>query len=133
VTEWKSLAGKFTLEQIEVIRQFQTKLDLNENQFVRISVMMMVFFVGSLLKLIESEEIKMANKEYYKLKKKISKSPELEKVQSTIEDMTKDWEQALKRIVKENEPEIKKFTKKRKVGRPKSRKKKRGRPKDTGI
>ena len=133
MTEWKSLAGKFTLEQIEVIRQFQTKLDLNENQFVRISVMMMVFFVGSLLKLIESEEIKMANKEYYKLKKKISKSPELEKVQSTIEDMTKDWEQALKRIVKENEPEIKKFTKKRKVGRPKSRKKKRGRPKDTGI
>ena len=133
MTEWKSLAGKFTLEQIEVIRQFQTKLDLNENQFVRISVMMMVFFVGSLLKLIESEEIKMANKEYYKLKKKISKSPELEKVQSAIEDMTKDWEQALKRIVKENEPEIKKFTKKRKVGRPKSRKKKRGRPKDTGI
>ena len=34
-----------------------------------------------------------------------------------------------KEISQENEPEIKKFTKKRKAGRPKSRKKKRGRPK----
>jgi len=133
VTEWKSLAGKFTLEQIEVIRQFQTKLGLNENQFVRISVMMMVFFVGSLLKLIESEEIKIANKKYQKLRKKISKYPELKEVQPAVKAMTDSWEQALKQIIKENEPEIKKFTKKRKLGRPKSRKKKRGRPKDTGI
>ena len=133
MTKWKSLAGKFTSEELEVIKKFQKKLELNENQFVRTSVEMMVFFVGSLIKLIESDEIKIADKKYQKLRKKISKYPQLIKVQPAVKAMTDSWEQALKRIVKENEPEIKKFTKKRKVGRPKSRKKKRGRPKDTGI
>jgi len=133
MTEWKNLAGKFTSEEIEVIKEFRKQLGFNENQFVRTSIMMMIFYVRSSFKLIESEEIKMADKKYRKLKKKVSKSPEFSKIQSAVEDITKDWEQAFERIAKENEPEIKKFTKKRKAGRPKSKKKKRGKPKDTGI
>ena len=54
MTKWKSLAGKFTSEELEVIKEFQKQLDYNENQFVRVSVMMMIFFVGSLIKLAES-------------------------------------------------------------------------------
>jgi len=43
------------------------------------------------------------------------------------------YDNTIKQIIKESEPDIQKFTKKRIVGRPKSAKKKRGRPKDTGI
>jgi len=79
MTEWKSLAGKFTSEEIEVIKEFRKQLGFNKNQFVRTSVMVMVFFVKGMLKLVESEEIKTADKKYQKLKKKVSKSPELKK------------------------------------------------------
>ena len=134
MTEWKSLAGKFTSEELEVIKQFQKKLGLNKNQFVHVSVMMMIFFVGSLFKLVESNVDKELSKEYQKIKKKISKYPELNtQVQPFLKKMANSYEQTLKQIVKENEPEIKKFTKKRKAGRPKSAKKKRGKPKDSGI
>jgi len=134
MTKWKSLAGKFTSEELEIITEFQKKLELNENQLVRTSVAMMIFFIGSLLKLVESNVDKEISKEYKKIRKEISKYPELkEKVFPFLDKMTKSFDQAIKQIVKENEPEIKKFTKKRKVGRPKSKKKKRGRPKDTGI
>ena len=132
MTEWKSLAGKFTSEQLEVIKQFQKKLGLNKNQFVRLSVMMMIFFVGSLFKLVESNVDKEISKEYKKIRKEISKYPELkEKIFPFLEKMAQSYNQTIAQIIKENEPEIKKFTKKRKTGRPKSRKKKRGRPKDT--
>ncbi len=134
MTEWKSLVAKFTSEEIEIIKQFQKQLDLNENQFIRASVMMMVFFVRSLIKFIESGVDKEFDREYKKIRKEISKYPELkEKVFPFLDKMTKSFDQAIAQIIKENEPEIKKFTKKRKLGRPKSRKKKRGRPKDTGI
>jgi len=133
MTKWKSLAGKFSPEEIDVIKQFQNQLGLNENQFVKLSVMMMVFLVGNMLKLAESDEVKKFDEEYRKFKKKISKYPELKEIQPFVENMTKSWEQAINQIVKESEPKLKKFTKKRKVGRPKSHKKKRGRPKDSGI
>ena len=133
MTEWKSLAGKFTSEELEVIKEFQKLLGVNKNQFVRISVILMMFGYGILLQFAESYEAKNLDKKYQKLRKKISKYPELREIQPAIEAMTNSWEQALERIVKENEPEIKKFTKKRKAGRPKSKKRKRGKPKDTGI
>ena len=133
MTEWKSLAGKFTSEELEVIKEFQKLLGVNKNQFVRISVISMMFGYGILLQFAESYEAKNLDKKYQKLRKKISKHPELREIQQAIESMTNSWEQALDQIVKENEPEIKKFTKKRKAGRPKSKKRKRGKPKDTGI
>ena len=134
MTKWKSLAGKFTSEELEVIKKFQKKLELNENQLVRTSVEMMIFFIGSLLKLVESNVDKEISKEYKKIRKEISKYPELkEKIFPFLEKMAQSYNQTIAQIIKENEPEIKKFTKKRKVGRPKSKKKKRGRPKDTGI
>ncbi len=132
MTEWKSLVAKFTSEEIEIIKQFQKQLDLNENQFIRASVMMMVFFVRSLIKFIESGVDKEFDREYKKIRKEISKYPELkEKVFPFLDKMTKSFDQAITQIIKENETEIKKFTKKRKVGRPKSRKKKLVRTKDT--
>lgn len=134
MTEWKSLAGKFSSEKREIIKQFQKQLDLNENQFIRKSVAIMIFYFGSLFKLAASGVDKEIDKEYKKIRKEISKYPELkEKVFPFLDKMTKSFDQAITQIIKENELEIKKFTKKRKVGRPKSRKKKRGRPKDTGI
>ena len=77
MTKWKSLAGKFTSEELEVIKKFQKKLELNENQFVRTSVEMMIFFIGSFLKLVESNVDKEISKEYKKIRKEISKYPEL--------------------------------------------------------
>jgi len=133
MTKWKSLAGKFTLDEMEDIKQFQKKLGLNKNQFVRISVEMMLFFIGNLVKLAELNVDKAMNKEYQQIKKEISKYPELNaKVQPFLKKMMGSYEEKISHIIKENEPAIKKFTKKRKVGRPKSHKKKRGRPKDTG-
>jgi len=134
VTEWKSLAGKFTSEEIEIIKQFRKQLDLNENQFIRASVMMMVFFVRSLIKFVESGVDKEFDREYKKIRKEISKYPELkEKVYPFLDKMMQAYNQTITRIIKEQQPEIKKFTKKRKAGRPKSKKRKRGKPKDTGI
>jgi len=132
MTKWKSLAGKFSPEEIEVIKQFQNQLGLNENQFVKFSVMMMVFLIGNFFKLAESDVAKKFDDEYRKFKNKISKYPELKELIPFVENMNRSWEQAINQIIKESEPKIKKFTKKRKVGRPKSRKKKRGRPKDIG-
>ena len=132
MTKWKSLAGKFESEELEIIKEFQKKLDLNENQFIRKSVEIMIFYFRSLFKLAESGVDKEIDKEYKKIRKEISKYPELkEKVFPFLDKMTKSFDQAIIQIIKENEPEIKKFTKKRKVGRPKLKKKKRGRPKDT--
>jgi len=134
VTEWKSLAGKFTSEEIEIIKQFRKQLDLNENQFIRASVMMMLFFVRSLIKFVESGVDKEFDREYKKIRKEISKYPELkEKVYPFLDKMMQAYNQTITRIIKEQQPEIKKFTKKRKAGRPKSKKRKRGKPKDTGI
>ena len=134
MTKWKSLAGKFESEELEIIKEFQKQLDLNENQFIRKSVEIMIFFFGSFFKLATSGVDKEIDKEYKKIRKEISKYPELkEKVFPFLDKMTKSFDQAIAQIIKENEPEIKKFTKKRKLGRPKSRKKKRGRPKDSGI
>ena len=132
MTKWKSLAGKFTLEELEIIKEFQKKLELNENQLVRTSVEMMIFVIGSFFKLAESGVDKKINKEYKKIRKEISKYPELkEKIFPFLEKMAQSYNQTIAQIIKENEPEIKKFTKKRKLGRPKSKKKKRGRPKDS--
>jgi len=134
VTEWKSLAGKFTSEEIEIIKQFRKQLDLNENQFIRASVMMMLFFVRSLIKFVESGVDKEFDREYKKIRKEISKYPELkEKVYPFLDKMMQAYNQTITQIIKEQQPEIKKFTKKRKAGRPKSKKRKRGKPKDTGI
>jgi len=133
MTKWKSLAGKFSPEEIDIIKQFQNQLGLNENQFVKLSVMMMIFLVGNMLKLTESNEVKKLDEEYRKFKIKISKYPELQELIPFVENMNRSWEQAIHQVIKESEPKLKKFTKKRKIGRPKSRKKKRGRPKDSGI
>ena len=134
MTEWKSLAGKFNLEELEVIKKFRNQLGLNENQFVRTSVEVMIFYFGSLLKFVESGVDKEIDKEYKKIRKEISKYPELKvKVFPFLDKMTQSYNQTIAQIIKENKPEIKKFTKKRKVGRPKSAKKKRGKPKDSGI
>jgi len=134
MTEWKSLAGKFTSEELEVIKQFQKKLGLNKNQLVRISIEMMIFYFESLFKLAESGVDKEIDKEYKKIRKEISKYPKLnEKVFPFLDQMTQSYEQVISQIIKENKPQIKKFTKKRKAGRPKSAKKKRGKPKNTGI
>lgn len=133
MTDWKSLGGKFTPEEYAVIQEFQKKLGVNENQFVRISVITMIFAIGNLIKLAESDQAKEIDKKYRKFKKKISKYPELKEIQPFVEDMTNSWEQAMNQIINDSQPEIKKFTKKRKIGRPKTRKKKRGRPKDSGY
>jgi len=133
MTKWKSLAGKFSPEEIDIIKQFQNQLGLNENQFVKFSVMMMIFLIGNFFKLAESDEVKKIDEEYRKFKNKISKYPELKELIPFVENMNRSFEQAINQIMKESQPKLKKFTKKRKVGRPKSRKKKRGRPADKGI
>ena len=134
MTKWKTLAGKFTSEELEVIKEFQKQIDLNENQFVRISVIMMITIFGSLLKLVKSNVGKELSKGNQKIMKQISKYPELyAQVQPVLKKMENSYEQTLKQIAKENKPQMKKFTKKRKVGRPKAPKKRRGKPKDLGI
>jgi len=132
MTNWKSLGGKFSPEEYLVIQEFQKKLGLNENQFIKFSVMSTIFVYGTMIKLAESDQAKEIDKKYTNFKKKIAKYPELKEVKPFVEDMTKSMEQAMNQIIKDCQPEIKKFTKKRKVGRPKSRKKKRGRPADKG-
>jgi len=112
MTDWKSLGGKFTPEEYVVIQEFQKKLGLNENQFVKFSVISMIFAIGNIIKLAESDQAKEINKKYRKFKKKIAKYPELKEVRPFVEDMTKSWEQAMNQIIKDTQPEMKKFTKK---------------------
>ncbi len=134
MTEWKSLAGKFDSEEIEVIKEFQKKLGYNDNQFIHKSVEVMLFHVGNLMKLAESDLEKDIDKEFKEIKKEISKYPELNaKVQPFLKKMEQFFDDTMNGIIEESEPDIKKFTKIRFVGRPKSQKKNRGRPKDTGI
>jgi len=78
MTKWKSLAGKFTAEEIELFKLFQKKLELNENQFVRKSVELMLFYFGNMFKIAESNVDKEITKEYLKIQKEISKYPELQ-------------------------------------------------------
>jgi len=129
MTKWKSLAGKFTSDELEIIKDFRKTLELNENQFVRASIMMMIFFFGSLIKLDESFDAEHIDKKYQKLWKKTFRYSEFNEIQPALKAITDYWEQSFKEIIKENEPKIEKFTKKRKVGRPKAPKKIRGRPK----
>jgi len=133
MTKWKSLVGKFTSEEADVINQFQKMLGMNKNKFVRFSIFSTVFVYGTWIQLAESDEMKKFNRQYANLKKKASKNYQLYKIQSDIEKMADSFETAMERIVKENEPKMKKFTEKRQTGRPKSLKRKRGKPKDTGI
>jgi len=134
MTKWKVVAGKFTEEELKIINQFQKELNLNDNQFVRLSIEMMLFFVGSLFKLIESGVDIEMDKEYRKIQKEIAKYPELNaQVQPFLKKMVRSYTQTAEQISKESEPEIKEFIKKRKIGRPKFPKKKRGKPKNTGI
>ena len=133
MTPWKSLGGKFTPEEYEIIQEFQKKLGANENQFVRYSVLMMIFVIGNLIKLAESDQAKLLDKQYKEMQKKISKYPQFKVIQPFVDNMVKSWQQSIDEIIKEDAPKIRKFTKKRKVGRPKTRKKARGRPKDIGY
>ena len=88
--KWKSLAGKFDPEEIEVIKQFQKKLNLNDYQFVRLSIAFMIFFVEYMTKLAESGVDEEINKELQQIKKEISISPELNaKVQPFLKKMEK--------------------------------------------
>jgi len=64
MTKWKTLAGKFTPEEIKLIKDFQKKLELNENQFVRMSVELILFYFGNMFKLAESKMDEEINKEY---------------------------------------------------------------------
>jgi len=134
VTQWKSLAGKFDSEEIEVIKQFQKELDLNDNQFLRKAATFFIFFVVNMTKLVESKVDEDINREVQQIKKEVAKYPELNaKVQPFLKKMEQFFDDTLNGIIEESEPDIKKFTKIRFVGRPKSQKKNRGRPKDTGI
>src|SRR3989338_3811324 len=113
MTEWKTLAGKFTSEQLEIIKEFQKQLGLNENQLIRIAVMFMIFFIRSMIMFAESDIDKGYKKEYRKIKQKVSQYPELKaQVLPFVKKMADYYEQTMKQIVKENQPEIKKFTKK---------------------
>ena len=69
MTKWKNLAGKFTSEEIEVIKEFQKMLGINDNQFVRVSVEMMVFYFRSMIKLAESDVGNDMDEENRKIKK----------------------------------------------------------------
>jgi|GEM_PF-6001618 len=68
MTKWKTLAGKFTPEEIKLIKDFQKKLELNENQFVRMSVELILFYFGNMFKLAESKMDEEINKEYLSCK-----------------------------------------------------------------
>jgi len=132
MTKWKTIAGKFTEEELKIIKQFQKELNLNDNQFVRISILQMMFVFRTMLELADSGIEKEFNRKYGILKKEILKHQPLEKIPSLVQEMTDTYEQAIEQIIKKHEPEIKKFTEKRILGRPKSQKKNPGRPKDTG-
>ena len=133
MTKWKNLTGKFTEEELKIIKQFQKDLNLNDNQFVRKSIEIMVFYFRSLIKLAESNVGNEMDEGYSKIMKEIAKYPELNvQVQPFLEKMLGSYTQTIEQIVKEDEPKIEKFTEKRQIGRPKSLKKNPGRPKDTG-
>jgi len=133
MTKWKTIAGKFTEEELKTIKQFQKELNLNDNQFVRKCILQMVFGYRAMVEFADSGVEKEINRKYGLVKKEISKHQSLEKIPSLVQEMADTYEQAIEQIIKKHEPEIKKFTEKRILGRPKSPKRKRGKPKDTGI
>ena len=133
MTKWNSLVGKFSPEEMEVISAFQKKTGLNKNQIVKVSIYTYISLVENWQKIIESAESKIIDSKYRLLKKILSKSPDLKIVQPAAEEITKLFDKSVNQVFKEHLPVMRKFTKKRKVGRPKSASNKRGRPKDTGI
>ena len=129
MTKWDTLGGRFTDEEIALIKSWQKKLELNDNQFVRAGIQTFIGFM-SLLEMYLSPEfgpMRKFTKEY----EKISKSPEISKAwekilqnwmlknQAQLEIMDKTW--------KKSTEQFKPFKKHQKRGR-KRTKRTRGRP-----
>jgi len=134
MTKWYTLGGRFTDEEIALIKSWQKKLELNDNQIVRAGIQTFIGFI-SLIEMYLSPEF-MPMRKFTKESEKFSKSPEIRKAwekmqqnwilkyQAQLETMEKAW--------KKSTEQFKPFKKHQKRGR-KRTKRKRGRPKDKGY
>ena len=48
MTKWDTLGGRFTDEEIALIKSWQKKLELNDNQFVRAGIQTFIGFISLL-------------------------------------------------------------------------------------
>jgi len=131
MTEWKNLSAKFTSEEIEIIKKFQEKNKLNDNQLVHFTILFTIFFIETMSEFAESEYPKIFDSKYKKVKREILKYPSLKKqVPPLLNEMYQAYEKNMEKIADKKGNELSILMKKRKVGRPKASKKRRGRPKN---
>lgn len=135
MTEWHTLSGRFTDEEIEVIQKFQKKQNLSDNQLIRQGVQLAVSILA-MKDLFEGPDLTFFRSFAEEFKTTMN-SPEYQKVMSdSVERVALKYkEEQLKQFEKEAKQltsQLDVFNKKRKRG-PKPIKRKAGRPKDTGT
>ena len=131
MTKWKTLSAKFTSEEIEIIKKFQEKNKLNDNQLVHFTILFTIFFIEAMSEFVESKYPKIFDSKYKKVKREILKYPSLKKqVPPLLNEMYQAYEKNMEKIADKKGKELGILMKKRQVGRPKASKKSRGRPKD---
>lgn len=131
-TEWTTLSGRFTDEEMKVIKQIQG--NLNDNQFIRASVNFIVKLgiVATMLsadspitKAVEPLVKEVFNEQVVKdMEKKVGEAEA--KISPEVIQQGKEYAENLKEYSKP-------FEEHKKRGKPKQHPKKRGRPKDTGA
>ena len=131
MTKWHTLGGRFTEEEIALIKSWQKKLELNDNQIVRDGVLIFIAFMMLLEMGLLSPEFAPMRK-FTKEAEKFSKSPKFRKAWQNIQQnwilKNQDQIQIMMKSWKESTNQLKPFKKHQKRGR-KHIKRKRGRPK----
>ena len=136
MTFWKSLAGKFTSKEVGIIEDFMGRYGFkNSNQLVRSSILFLVYYIEIMNKLAESKQAKQVDSTNRNLKKMISELPPevSEPIRIGVKKIQQDVIKNIESSAEEVAENLKSFSEERKVGRPKSLRRPRGKPKDTGI
>ena len=133
MTEWHTLSGRFTDEELKIILEYAKKNKLTDNQVMRQGVQFIVSILA--MKDLFGEKDMGFFRSFGTELKKTTDSPEYQKIMAdTVERVAKQYkEEELKKFeveAKKITKQLDVFSKKRKRG-PKPTKKKRGRPKDT--
>lgn len=127
----KRLTGKFSEEEYALIKEIQTKENVNDNQLVRGGIILLIYIALMNDFMNNSEFVKIIKPYLKDMNQYLQRSKVQQKLEKTVLKISKKRIKKIEAEAKLIEKHSRIFTKKRKVGRPKKKiiPKKPGRPK----
>ena len=131
----KPVPIRFSMEEIATIKEFMEKYQMKSmNDVVRFGVAFLIGTCAGFEKLLASGHVEQIEAWQNSMRKELSKNKkQFKKISEAFQIIDETITPKIEEDLSEGAKIVKPFAKIRKSGRPKNPRKKRGKPKDTGI